>query len=209
MNTRSPIVCVDFDGVIHRYSRGWQDGSIYDDVVPGFFEWLLTAGRFRVVLYSSRSKTPDGVAAMRAWLCARAEEAMCFRDSIERHGYLDSIKFASEKPSAFLTIDDRAIRFDGDWSAPELQPDRLAAFRPWNVPAPEGAPAPERAGDALPAEMARVRDRVMPTYLALGPVGATALAFMRGDLDLAARALAEGDAAAMIEALTALRGHSV
>ena len=61
-------------------------------------------------------------------------------------------------------------------------------------------------GEALPREMARVRDVVMPAYQAIGPSGAFALAFMRRDLDLAAKALAEGDVAAMLRAYESLRG---
>lgn len=64
-------------------------------------------------------------------------------------------------------------------------------------------------GDALPREMARVRDEVMPAYLEIGPAGAFALAMMRRDLDAAARALAEGDVIAMIRLLGALKGYDL
>lgn len=63
----------------------------------------------------------------------------------------------------------------------------------------------DTVGDALPREMARVRDKVIPAYLAIGASGGLALAFMRRDLDLAAKALAEGDVIAMIAALQDLR----
>lgn len=63
-------------------------------------------------------------------------------------------------------------------------------------------------GEALPAEMKRVRDKVMPAYLAIGTPGTFALIMMRRDLDEAARALAEGDVAAMIVVYESLKGYS-
>lgn len=64
----------------------------------------------------------------------------------------------------------------------------------------------DTVGDALPREMARVRDVVMPPYIEIGPAGAFALHMMRHDLDLAAKAMAEGDVVEMIRALEALKG---
>lgn len=64
----------------------------------------------------------------------------------------------------------------------------------------------ETLGDALPREMARVRDEVMPPYMEIGPAGAMALAVMRNDLDAAARAMAAGDVPGMVRALHELRG---
>ena len=62
-------------------------------------------------------------------------------------------------------------------------------------------------GEALPREMARVRDKVMPAYIEIGPPGAFALAVMRADLDRATKALAEGDVVAMLQAYNALKEY--
>lgn len=64
---------------------------------------------------------------------------------------------------------------------------------------------PSTLGDALPAEMARVRDDVLPHYLEIGPPGAFGAAMIRMDLDAAAKALAEGDVVAMLRAYQKLK----
>lgn len=65
----------------------------------------------------------------------------------------------------------------------------------------------ETLGSALPREMARVRDVVMPQYLAIGPAGAFARAMMRADLDKATKALAEGDLVTMIRVYENLKAY--
>ncbi len=126
-----PIICVDFDGVIHSYEKGWQGGEIYGSVVPGFFEWVETVrDRFKIVIYSSRSKTDEGFIAMSTWLHRRRNEWI--EAGGERHPTEPlTFEFAHAKPPAWLTIDDRAICFRGKWDAPELAHDALVAFKPW------------------------------------------------------------------------------
>jgi hypothetical protein len=114
-----PILCVDFDGCIHSYERGWQGGKIYGTVVAGFFDWLAQARQyFRVMVYSSRSADEAGIADMQGWLMR------------QNGGVLpEGLEFVAKKPAAFLTIDDRAVCFDGDWE--KLDPAKLRGFKPW------------------------------------------------------------------------------
>jgi hypothetical protein len=123
-----PILCVDFDGVIHSYTSPWLRPEIIPDPpVPGALLWLDGAiEHFTVVIYSSRSRTKQGIAAMQRWLLDHGE-----REKINLGVLLcGAIDFVHEKPAAFLTIDDRAICFDGDWG--KLDPIELLKFRPWN-----------------------------------------------------------------------------
>lgn len=113
-----------FDGVVHDYKKGWQGGKIYGDVTDGFFHWLtMTMPLFRIIIYSSRSKDAGGIEAMQDWLKAQA---------LKHNTTLpDGIEYANQKPPAFLTIDDRALTFKGDWS--EFMPQKLLQFKSWTM----------------------------------------------------------------------------
>lgn len=118
-----PIICLDFDGCVHLYTSKWvSEISILDPPVPGAFEWIEKALElFEVHIYSRRSISEEGRKAMRLWFAANGGEHL-----------LDRLTFAHEKPPAFLTIDDRAIRFTGSWGEPGLNPESLRTFKPWN-----------------------------------------------------------------------------
>lgn len=63
----------------------------------------------------------------------------------------------------------------------------------------------ETLGEALPREMARVRDELMPQYRAIGAPGLFALTVMVTALERAAKAMAEGDVVAMLSAYELLK----
>lgn len=133
MTDFKPTLCIDFDGVIHSYEHGWQNGVIYGTVVPGFFEWVERVRHdFKLVIYSSRSKTDDGVLAMSTWLHKHRNDWII--GGGDRHQTQPlTFEFAHEKPAAWLTIDDRAIQFTGDWNAPCFTVDALREFKPWTA----------------------------------------------------------------------------
>lgn len=114
-------LCIDFDGVLHQYSQGWKGPvEIYDPPVPGAISWLqkiIADERFDPCIYSSRSKDPKAIKAMKDWLF--------------KHGLtpaeLKHLSFPCEKPAAWLTIDDRCFLFRGQF--PTL--DFMAGFAGW------------------------------------------------------------------------------
>lgn len=133
--TWNPIICVDFDGVIHSYKSGWQGvANIPDPPVEGAIKWIeehlpvpdeicAMAPKYTgptVQIYSSRSKSWRGRRAMKKWLLKHGLHPAYLRG--EKH-----LKFPSKKPPAFLTIDDRAICFDGTFPTTE----EMMSFKTW------------------------------------------------------------------------------
>jgi hypothetical protein len=111
-------VAVDFDGVLHAYTTPWIDAAtIPDPPVDGAIEWLHEISeRFDVVILTTRGRTPEGCAAVLAWL--------------EEHGAPAPELVTAEKVPALIYLDDRAIRFEGPGSFPTVDAIHLA--RPWN-----------------------------------------------------------------------------
>jgi hypothetical protein len=130
---RLPILCLDFDGTVNQYNKGWNNGDLDGvELTPGFFDWAQEARKhFNLVIYSSRSSSTGGRYAMFTWL---NEQWFAWAPSTITDDTLQmtDFEFAHEEPPAFLTIDDRAIQFCGDWRAWWLEPARLVQFKPWN-----------------------------------------------------------------------------
>tara|TARA_Y100000034_G_scaffold132281_1_gene194874 strand:- start:525 stop:941 length:417 start_codon:yes stop_codon:yes gene_type:complete len=120
-----PILCLDFDGVCHSYTSGWKGRTtIPDDPVPGVEDAIRSySTHFRIAIYSSRSELPDGIRAMKAWFNEH------FPGMIEEL----RVMFPQTKPPAYVSLDDRAVTFQGQW--PNLE--WLQEFRPWNKREPE------------------------------------------------------------------------
>ena len=109
-------IAVDFDGVIHRYSKGWHDGTVYDEPHEGALEALRDLmDRFAVFIFTSRH-TPQ----VAEWLEARG-----FKTTTDDSMYLQKpewdglfwdtggeLLITNRKLAAAAYIDDRAIRFE-------------------------------------------------------------------------------------------------
>jgi hypothetical protein len=123
-----PILCLDFDGVLHSYKSGWKGAAIIPDPpVPGMVDFLRRVVKdFDVHIFSSRSHQEGGISAMRSWLwCAIEDE---YGPTKEANALFDVLKFPVEKPAAKVTLDDRAITFNGIW--PDIS--TLLNFKPWH-----------------------------------------------------------------------------
>ena len=111
-DTEKSQLGLDFDGVIHKNSKGFHDGTIYDEPLEGAIEgvkYLNEELGYDLVIYSCKAN-PDrplvdgknGIELVWEWL--------------DKHDIKDNIKDVTYiKPNAVAYIDDKGIRFN-NWN---------------------------------------------------------------------------------------------
>jgi len=131
-------LCIDFDKTIHDFESGWLGIHVIPDDPVRFLDrpeynsldWLRALiayehwskpgiRAFQVCIYSSRSRSEAGIAAMKHW----------FEDHGLEEGFIEQLHFPMYKPAAFWTIDDRCTTFKGTW----IDPGDIYDFKPWGA----------------------------------------------------------------------------
>lgn len=129
---KKKIIAVDFDGVLHSFSSGWQGARTISDLpTDGAVEWLKHLIRrphlpvrccpeyhIKVVIYSARLYHWGGKRAIKKWLwlwgLTKQEISM--------------LGFVRQKPVCQFILDDRVVCFRGKFPSDH----EIINFRPWH-----------------------------------------------------------------------------
>ena len=102
MTRTQRTICLDFDGVLHSYRSRWCGSEVIPDLpIHGTREAIARLRQqYRVVIHSARCHSEGGRKAVQSWL--------------DRHNIVVD-EVCEHKPPALIYVDDRAIRFRGNW----------------------------------------------------------------------------------------------
>lgn len=100
-------IAIDFDGVIHKNSKGFYDGTVYDEPIEGAVEAIKELSKkYEIVIFTAKAK-PDRP------LVNGKTGAELIWDWLEKYNIQQYIKkVTSEKPRAVFYIDDKGIKFE-------------------------------------------------------------------------------------------------
>lgn len=106
IEARRPVVCIDVDGVLADYSKGWQGAHRIGDPLPGAKEFLqrLRDAGWKIIIHTTR-----GSVFIAGWC---AEHGLVY-DEINDNSDLRGEN--PGKPIATVYLDDRGVTFTGDF----------------------------------------------------------------------------------------------
>ena len=125
LESRHRIICVDLDGVILSYIKGWCGDNRYGKPVRGALEGMrkLVLDGWWVVIYTCRGDRNKIGSILANYGFQRGRHY----HSINRRKNTISGTYPG-KIGADLYLDDRAVTFDGDWVKAFK---RVKKFQPW------------------------------------------------------------------------------
>ena len=101
------VIAIDFDGVIHKNSKGYFDGTVYDEPIKGSKEALKKLSKkYDVVIFTAKAK-PD-----RGLINGKTGTELVWEWLKEYKMDKFVTKVTAEKPRAVAYIDDKGITFD-------------------------------------------------------------------------------------------------
>lgn len=100
-------ISIDFDGVIHENNKGFHDGTIYGELIPGCLESIKSLSKkYNIIIHSCKANKD------RPLIDGKTGEEL-IREWLDRKGLKGYYKkITSEKPRCFLYIDDKGYRFE-------------------------------------------------------------------------------------------------
>lgn len=104
---KNNAICVDFDGVIARFTDDIED---FGKIIPGSADALsaLRSYGYKIIIHTARPASKGHLKRLSEYL---NKEGIPF-DAINQN---TDCEWESAKPLADLYIDDRALRFNGNW----------------------------------------------------------------------------------------------
>ena len=120
-------IAFDFDGVIHKYTKGWQDGSIYDELdmaMIDLIQKILDRGHSVFIMSTRKSKQiKNHFDSLNNY---PAPDLITFKYQVIPWWHFSIfwnkkgvVGITRSKKAFSILIDDRAFRYQGNFSAME------------------------------------------------------------------------------------------
>jgi len=100
-------IAIDFDGVIHKNSKGFFDGTVYDDPIEGSLDSIKKISqKFDIIIFTAKASKD------RPLINGKTGKEHVV-DWLKENGFYQYIKnVVIEKPRAILYIDDKGYKFN-------------------------------------------------------------------------------------------------
>ncbi|WP_404870987.1 hypothetical protein ACI1MP_37690 (plasmid) [Kitasatospora griseola] len=113
----SHAVGIDFDQTLVAHDRGWQNGLIYGDPIPGAIGALLLLADHRAVFVCT-ARPNSHLAAVADWVTRHSGLPTLVDTSQDCSYWLERglALVTNRKLGAARYVDDRAVAFNGNWA---------------------------------------------------------------------------------------------